>query len=60
MSSCPYSDAELEKWDSVSNPMGDACDDCEDSDCEHNPNPKPGEPDIDPMDELYHQGEKEP
>lgn len=35
---CPYSDEELQKWDSVTNPMGPACSDCEDYDCEHNPN----------------------
>ena len=42
MSGCPYSDYELEMWDSVCNPMGDACDDCTDFECEHNPNPEPG------------------
>ena len=36
--SCPYSDEELEYWDSVSNPMGDECYTCEDWDCEHNEN----------------------
>lgn len=43
MSYCPYSDEELQFWDSVSNPMGDACDDCDDYDCEHNPNMSPEE-----------------
>jgi hypothetical protein len=32
---CPYSEEELQEWDSVANPMGDACFDCEDCDCEH-------------------------
>jgi len=34
MSHCPYSDESLEQFDSVANPMGDACDDCDDYDCE--------------------------
>jgi hypothetical protein len=33
--SCPYSDEELQKWDSVTNPMGDACYTCQDCHCEH-------------------------
>lgn len=32
---CPYSEEELQKWDSVCNPMGDACYTCEDCDCDH-------------------------
>ena len=43
MGSCPYSDIELQYWDGVANPMGDACDDCTDVDCEHNLNPDPRE-----------------
>jgi len=39
MGHCPYSDEELQEWDSVTNPMGSACDDCPNLDCEHNPNP---------------------
>ncbi len=35
MSSCPYSDEELEKWDSVTNPLGDACHVCDNCYCEH-------------------------
>lgn len=34
--SCPYSDETLQKWDSVANPIGAACMDCDDPDCEHN------------------------
>lgn len=33
--SCPYSDEELQEWDSVCNPMGDACSMCQDCDCDH-------------------------
>ncbi len=33
--SCPYSDEELQKWDSVCNPMGPACRDCDECECEH-------------------------
>jgi len=36
---CPYTDEQLQFWDGVTNPMGEACHDCEDYDCEHNPNP---------------------
>lgn len=36
--SCPYSQAELEKWDGASNPMGDDCYTCTDFECEHNAN----------------------
>lgn len=36
--SCPYSDEQLDYWDGVSNPMGKACYECEEWDCEHNPN----------------------
>lgn len=36
--SCPFSDAELEKWDSICNPMGDECYSCTDFDCDHNEN----------------------
>ena len=36
--SCPYSDEDLERFDSVSNPMGKECYTCEDFDCEHNEN----------------------
>jgi len=32
---CPYSEEELQEWDSVCNPMGDACFTCEDCDCDH-------------------------
>ena len=32
---CPYSDEELEKWDSVCNPMGPACSECNDCECDH-------------------------
>lgn len=38
MTSCPYSDGELELWDGVTNPMGDDCYSCTDFDCEHNSN----------------------
>ncbi len=34
--SCPYSEQDLELWDGVYNPMGDACDECENYECEHN------------------------
>lgn len=34
--SCPYTDDELEYFDGVSNPMGDACRDCDNFECEHN------------------------
>jgi len=33
--SCPYSEAELQGYDSVCNPIGDACSTCDDCDCEH-------------------------
>ena len=33
--SCPYSEEELEKWDGVSNPMGQACNNCYKCECEH-------------------------
>lgn len=36
--SCPYSDDDLEMFDGVSNPMGSACYECADFDCEHNAN----------------------
>ena len=32
---CPYSEEELIKWDSVMNPMGEACYTCTDCDCDH-------------------------
>jgi hypothetical protein len=35
---CPYSDEELEYWDSVTNPMGKECESCDDFECEHNNN----------------------
>jgi len=38
---CPFSEEELDEFDGVSNPMGDYCNDCENTDCEHNPNPGP-------------------
>ncbi len=41
---CPYSDEELEKWDGVTHPMGNACNDCENYECEHNPNGDPSMP----------------
>ncbi len=37
--SCPYSDKELDYWDGVCNPMGEACYTCEEYDCDHNENP---------------------
>lgn len=37
--SCPYTDEELELWDSVANPMGKECYICEEWACEHNFNP---------------------
>ena len=49
---CPYPEELLEKWDSVCNPMGDACNDCENYDCEHNPNPDPSAPYWDPYEEY--------
>jgi len=54
MGYCPYSETELAMWDSVCNPMGDACYDCDEFECDHNPNPSP-EYDgwEDPMDEVY-------
>lgn len=36
--SCPFSIEELEYFDGVVNPMGEACNDCEDFECEHNNN----------------------
>ena len=42
--SCPYSDEELDYWDGVSNPMGDACNDCLNYECEHNMNADPDMP----------------
>jgi len=36
--SCPYSEEDLDYWDGVANPMGEACNDCQDYDCDHNPN----------------------
>ena len=33
--SCPYSDDELQKWDSVANPMGEPCYHCDEVECEH-------------------------
>jgi len=33
--SCPYSEKELELWDGVCNPMGDACYDCDNCECDH-------------------------
>lgn len=38
--SCPYSSEELDLWDGVCNPMGDACDECGEFECEHNSNPE--------------------
>jgi len=49
---CPYSDEVLDKWDGVSNPMGRACNNCENYDCEHNPNPDPSYPEFDPYEEV--------
>lgn len=34
--SCPYTDEELEIWDSVTNPMGQPCYRCDDYGCVHN------------------------
>lgn len=63
--SCPYSEEELQEWDSVANPMGEACSTCKDCDCEHwvgscedcenyEKWPECGGPyREDPMDELY-------
>jgi hypothetical protein len=45
---CPYSDVELDYWDGVSNPMGSACNECEEYECEHNPNPDPSYYEPDP------------
>jgi hypothetical protein len=36
MSSCPYTPEELDRWDGVNNPMGDACKECGEFECEHN------------------------
>lgn len=44
MTSCPHSEYDLMLFDSVTNPMGEACNRCEDHDCEHNPNPDPNAP----------------
>ncbi len=38
MSSCPYSSDELDYWDGVANPMGSACNECGEFECEHNCN----------------------
>lgn len=35
---CPYSDTALDYWDGVYNPMGDACYNCDEFECEHNAN----------------------
>ena len=35
---CPYSSEELDYWDGVYNPMGDACNECGEWECEHNLN----------------------
>lgn len=43
MMSCPYSERELRKWDSVCNPMGESCYDCEEYECEHNAAVMPGQ-----------------
>jgi hypothetical protein len=32
---CPYSEEELQKYDSVNNPIGEVCDFCDDCDCDH-------------------------
>jgi len=32
---CPYSEEDLQEWDSVANPMGDACYTCNECECEH-------------------------
>lgn len=41
---CPYSSEELDYWDGVCNPMGEACFDCGEYECEHNPNGDPTMP----------------
>jgi hypothetical protein len=46
MSDCPYSDDELDKWDGVNNPMGVACNDCGEYECEHNLNGDPDGPEF--------------
>ncbi|MDD4998783.1 MAG: hypothetical protein PHI99_11595, partial [Syntrophales bacterium] len=33
--SCPYSEKTLEFWDGVYNPIGDACYECSNDECEH-------------------------
>jgi len=33
--SCPYSEEQLQLFDSVANPIGDACRTCDECDCEH-------------------------
>jgi len=38
---CPYPDELLDKWDSVANPIGKECEDCEVYECEHNLNYEP-------------------
>ena len=48
--SCPYSDIELAYWDGVCNPMGDACNSCEEHDCEHNLN---GPDEFGPFDAYF-------
>ena len=35
MTCCPYSEEALQEWDSVANPMGDACFTCDNCDCVH-------------------------
>ena len=35
MGFCPYSEYELQEWDSVCNPMGEACYECDECECEH-------------------------
>ena len=35
---CPYPDELLEKWDGICNPIGNACGDCDETECEHNLN----------------------
>jgi hypothetical protein len=35
MSYYPYSEDELQEWDSVCNPMGDACYQCDECECDH-------------------------
>ncbi len=32
---CAYSDIEVEKWEDVSNPIGEACSNCFNCECEH-------------------------